>query len=198
MASQIYTLDLNWNSAGQFCSNILHYVFDDSGYSTTAQAAQALINRWIAVSQSSWLNMLPTAVIQLSAKARKATGVGGFEAVTLFASSVTGTRTGGMSASGLSPVLVHYPLNRRLGRGRTFLPGLSETDGSAGVFTNAYKGAVGTAINNAFADLVLVGGGTPTAEFVVKQRSGSPGWWSVGTTVLSDLLGQQRRRQRPS
>lgn len=198
MATQIYTLDLNWNSAGQFCSNILHYVFDDAGYATTAQAGQALINRWDAVSRTSWLAMLPTAVTLLSIKSRKAMGVGGFEAVKLYSTGNVGTRTGGISASGLAPILVHYPIDRRLGRGKTFLPGLSENDASAGVFSAAFEAAVGGAVPVAFANLTLVGGGAPTATFVVKQRSGSPGYWNISQTYLSDLLGQQRRRQRPS
>lgn len=198
MANQVYTLNLNWNSAGQFCSTVLHYVFDDAGYSSTASAAQALINRWIAVSQTPWLAMLPNVVTLLSAKGRKATGVGGFEAVTLFSTGNVGTRSGGISASGLNPVLIHYPIDRRKGRGKTFLPGVREADASAGVFTNGFETAVAAAIPTAFANLVLVGGGTPTAELVVKQRTGSPGYWLVNATIMSDLLGQQRRRQRPN
>ncbi len=198
MANQIYTLNLNWNSAGQFCSTVLHYVFDDAGYASTASAAQALINRWIAVSQTSWLAMLPDQVTLLSAKSRKATGVGGFEAVTLFSTGNVGTRAGGISASGLNPVLVHYPLDRQSGRGKTFLPGVRELDASAGVFTAAFETAIAGAIPTAFASLVLAGGGTPTADFVVKSVNAGAGYWLVSETQLSDLLGQQRRRQRPS
>lgn len=198
MASNLYTLALNWNSAGQFCTNVLHYVFDDSGFSTTAGAAQALINRWIAVAETPWLAMLPDQVSFLSIKARRTKGGGGFEAVTLVSAGTVGTRVGGISASGIAPVLIHYPSGRSAGRGRTFLPGVRETDVSAGVYTAAFQGAVATAINTAFADLVLVGGGAPTAEFVVKQNSGSPGWWAVAETMLSDLVGQMRQRQRPS
>lgn len=198
MASHVYSLDLNWNSGGQFCSNILHYVFDDAGYTTTAAAAQALLSSWAANAKAAWLAMLPTSVTLLSAKARKATGTGGFEAVSLYGAGNAGTRAGNLSASGLSPVLVHFPIDRRRGRGRTFLPGVRELDASAGVFTAAYETAIATNVVSAFADLLLAGGGAPTAEFVVKQRSGTPGWWSVGDTILSDLMGQQRRRMRPS
>lgn len=198
MATNIYTLNLNWNSAGQFCSTILHYAFDDAGYASTASAAQALINRWIAVSQTPWLNMLPNVVTLLSAKARKSTGTGGFEAVTLFSTGNTGARSGGISASGLNPVLIHFPIDRRNGRGKTFLPGVRELDASAGVFSANYEAAVAGAVPTAFADLVLAGGGTPTAVFVVKQRAGSPGYWDVAQSILSDIMGQQRRRQRPN
>ncbi len=198
MASHVYSLNLNWNSSGQFCSNILHYVFDDSGYATTAQAAAALISRWDAVSKTALLNMLPTSVILLSAKARKATGSGGFEAVTLYASSVHGTRSGNVSASGISPVLIFYATDRRRGKGKMFLAGLSDTDASGGVYTAAYRSAIEANKGTAFADLVLVGGGTPTAEQVVKEKTGSPGWWAVSSVFLSDMVGQQRRRQRPA
>jgi hypothetical protein len=198
MASNVYTLALNWNSAGQFCSNILHYVFDDSGYASTAQAANALQNRWDAAAKAAWLAMLPDQVSLLSTKARKATGVGGFESVTVYAAGTVGTRSGGISASGIAPVIIHYPLNRIKGRGKVFLPGVRESDVSAGVFTNAFVAAVEAQIPTAFADLTLVGGGAPLAELVVKQKSGTPGWWAVAESQLSDIVGQQRRRQRPS
>ncbi len=198
MASHLYSLTLNSNSAGQFCSNVLHYVFDDSGYTTSAGAALALINRWIAVAETSWKSMLPDQVVLQSIHARKAEGTGGFEAVVLVSSGGAGTRSGGISASGLNPVLIHYPLDHRRGRGKTFLPGCREADLSAGVFTDSFTSAVAAAVPTVFADLVLVGGGAPTAEFVVKEASGSPGWWAVSTTILSDMLGQQRRRQRPA
>jgi hypothetical protein len=198
MATNIYTLNLNWNSGGQFCSTVMHYVFEDGGFPTTAGAAKALIDKWDAISRASWLNMLPTAVTLLSAKGRKATGVGGFEAVKLYSSGNTGARSGGMSATGLSPVLIHFPIDRRAGRGKTFLPGLSESDASAGVFLDSYRTAIATNIPTAFSDLTLVGGGAPVATFVVKTRSGSPGYWVAQVSILSDLLGQQRRRQRPS
>jgi hypothetical protein len=198
MASSLYTLNLNWNSAGQFCSTVLHYVFDDAGYATSAQAGQALIDRWGVVSQAAWLAMLPDQVVLLSIKARRATGFGGFEAVTLVGSGGAGTRVGGISASGLNPVLIHYPIGRAKGRGKTFLPGCRESDLSAGIYTSPFAAAVAAQLSAAFNDLVLVGGGTPTAEFVVKKSTGSPNWWSVSMTMLSDLLGQQRRRQRPA
>jgi len=198
MASNVYALALNWNSTGQFCTNVLHYVFDDSGFVSTAAAAKALNNAWDATGKAPWLAMLPDVVTLLSAKARKATGVGGFEAVTLYGAGVTGTRAGGISASGISPVIVHFPLNRIKGRGKTFLPGVRESDVSAGVFTSSFESALDTQIPLAFQDLTLAGGGAPTAEFVVKQTSGSPGWWAVAESQLSDLVGQQRRRQRPA
>lgn len=198
MAANLYTLSLNFNSAGQFCTNVLHYVFDDAGFATTAQAAQALINRWIAVSQTPWLASIPDQVALLSAKARKTKGGGGFEAVTLFAAGTIGTRVGGISASGIAPVLVHYPTGRSAGRGRTFLPGVRENDVSAGVFVSGFQSAIATNVITMFADLTLVGGGAPTAEFVVKQATGSPGWWAVAHTMLSDMVGQMRQRQRPA
>lgn len=198
MASHIYALAVNYNSAGQFCTNVFHYVFDDAGYSTTASAANALITKWRTSAMPSLLAMLPDQVTIMSLKARKATGTGGFEAVQLLSSGNVGTRSGGISASGLNPVLIHFPNDHRKGRGKTFLPGVREADVSAGVFADAFVTAVNTAAPTLFADLVLAGGGAPTAEFVVKSNVAPAGFWSEQTTILSDMLGQQRRRQRPS
>jgi len=198
MASHLYQLVINSNSAGQFCSNIVHYVFDDSGYTTTAAAAAALNNRWDAANRGAWQACLPDQVALLSVKSRRAEGGGGFEAVRLYGAGNNGTRAGGISASGLNPVIIHYPLDRRNGRGKTFLPGVRELDVSAGVFTDAFVNTINTQWVTLTQDLVLVGGGAPTAEFVVKSTRAGAGWWAVGESELSDLVGQQRRRQRPS
>lgn len=198
MATNVYTLALNFNSAGQFATNVLHYAFDDSGFVTTVGAAAALINAWDAGAKAAWLAMLPDQVSLLSVKARKSTGVGGFEAVRTYAAGTVGTRVGGISASGIAPVIIHFPIDRRRGRGKTFLAGVRENDVSAGVYVAGFQAACATQIPVAFNSWVLTGGGAPTAVFVIKQNSGSPGYWSVGESMLSDLVGQQRRRQRPS
>jgi len=197
MALNLYTLTLNWNVAGQFASNILHYNFDDGGYNTTAEAGNALVQRWITVSRGAWLNMLPNVTSLLSVKGRKATGVGGFEAAAIMAAGVVGTRAGEISASGINPVLIHYPVNAIRGRGKTFLPGLREADANGGVFTANFTAAVEANKATAFSDLVLVGGGGPTATFRVRQRNPPGSSWAVLDTFLSDQIGQQRRRQRP-
>lgn len=197
MANNIYTLSLNWNIAGQFATTVLHYRFDDAGYTTTAAAGNALIQRWIAVSRAAWLAMIPNATSLLSVKGRKASGVGGFEAATIMPAGVVGTRVGELSASGVNPVLIHYPNIDSRGRGRTFLPGLREGDANGGVYTAGYQAAIAAQLATAFSDLVLAGGGTPTAEFVVKQRIPANTAWLPIATQLSDMIGQQRRRQRP-
>lgn len=197
MATNIYSLGLNWNIAGQFASTILHYRFDDAGYTTTAAAANALINRWIAVSRAAWLAMIPNVTTLLSVKSRKATGTGGFEAAAVMPAGVIGTRVGEISASGINPVLIHYPNTNIRGRGRTFLPGLREGDANGGVYTAGFQAAIAAQLSTAFSDLVLAGGGTPTAEFVVKARVPANTAWLPIATQMSDMLGQQRRRQRP-
>jgi hypothetical protein len=198
MASHLYSLEINYNSAGQFCTNILHYVFDDAGYATTTQAGGALVTKWLNTVMPEWVKMLPDQVTILSVKSRKAQGVGGFEAVGIPTAGNVGTRAGGISASGIAPVIIHFPTGRAKGRGKTFLPGVRESDVSAGVFTDSFQATIATEIPLVFADLVLAGGGTPTAEFVVKGGTGGPGWWAVSTSMLSDLVGQLRRRQRPA
>lgn len=198
MASNIYSLTLSWNIAGQFAANILHYVFDDGGYSTTQDAAAALVTKWDAISKTDWLAMLPNVTILLSAKARKATGSGGFEAAKPYPSSTLGTRVGEVSAAGINPCIIHYPSQAQAGRGKTFLPGVRELDCKDGVFTAAFQSAIATHIPTAFSALTLAGGGGPTAEFAIMKKTGSPRWFFVADSMLSDLVAQQRRRQRPA
>jgi hypothetical protein len=197
MATRVYSLVVNSSAAGQFCSNVLHYQFDDSGYATTQAAANALIDAWDTNSRTALRTILPADTSLLSLRSRLVNGVGGFEAVKILTAPVVGLRAGAQSASGLSPVLIQYAANNDKRRGRWFLPGVSEADCVDGIFTAAYKVAVAAQITTLFQNITLAGGGAPTAEKVIYDRVHRDGTL-IEWIELSDVLGTVRRRQLPA
>lgn len=197
MAVHTYALTIAYNAGGQFATNTLHYNFDDSGYATTIEAANALLAAWDLTIRSEWIDMLPTAVTLLTGRCRRVGTTGGFEAVAFFPGGTTGTRTGAMMAAGTGPVLIFYPVANGRQRGRIFLPGISISDAIDGVITNAFKTAMFATIGNVSVDLTLVGGGAPTASLVIWKQKPPQTATSVLQIRLSDLIATQRRRQVP-
>jgi hypothetical protein len=196
MATRVYNLVLNYNSGGQFCSNVLHLQFDDSGFATTQDAAQALITAWLLANKAALVAMLPTDVTLLSVRSRLVNGVGGFEGFSLVASGNVGTRTGTQSATGLSPCVILYPVSNGRKRGRIFLPGVSEADCVDGIFAAAFQTAISTNMLTLLTSITLVGGGTPSAAPVIYDRVNRVGVL-LGGAELSPMLGTQRRRMLP-
>jgi len=197
MALQTYELIPSFNTSGQFAQSVWHWQFDDAGYTTTKAAATALINAFDAGRRTTLRACLPADVELISYRARLRTGVGGFNAFVPIASTNAGTRTGNQSASALNPVVIFYPLNPSFGRGKWFVPGISESDIADGRFSSGYQSAMVTNLDTLFDPLSLTGGGGPTATF---------GWYSESANIfrvnaramLSLNLGTQRRRMRPS
>lgn len=197
MGSHVYQLIPTFNTAGQFAQSVFHYQFDDAGFTTSKAAAQALITAFDTAKRTALRAFLPTDVTLIAYRARAIKTAGGFNAYTPISSTNAGTRSGTQSASALNPVVIHYPLTPSDGRGKWFIPGVSETDIEDGRYTDAFVSAIQGLLGSFFDDLTLVGGGGPTANF---------GWYSAATNsfirpTLSSLsvnLGTQRRRMRPA
>lgn len=197
MATRTYELIPSYNTAGQFAQSVWHWQFDDAGFTTTKAAATALINAFDAARRTTLRACFPTDVTIISYRARLRGGVGGFNAFVPVTSTNDGTRAGTQSASALNPVVIFFPLNPAHGRGKWFVPGVSETDIQDGRFTNAFQSAMITNLDTLFDPLTLTGGGGPTATF---------GWFSQAanafrlatSAILSLNLGTQRRRMRPA
>lgn len=197
MATRTYELIPSYNTAGQFAQSVWHWQFDDAGFTTTKAAATALISAFDAARRTTLLGCLPSDVELISYRARLRVGIGGFNAFQPITSSNTGSRTGTQSASALNPVVIFYPLNPAHGRGKWFIPGISESDIQDGRYGNTYQSAIITALDTLFDPLTLTGGGGPTATF---------GWFSTSantfrqatSAILSLNLGTQRRRMRPA
>jgi hypothetical protein len=197
MADHNYSLIITGLSGPQFVQNVLHYRFDDSGFLTTKSAAAALQAAWDVANRLTWRQILPTDYTIKSYKGSRVDGGGGFEAFSpITAGGTAGTRAGTQSATGLNPVIVVAPfLETAPGRGKIFLPGISETDIEDGKYTEAYKTAVAGALVNLLDDLTLTGGGGPTASYGWIKKNGT--FVAGGKVWLSMNLGTQRRRMRP-
>jgi hypothetical protein len=198
MATHVYELTLSYNNSGQFSQNILHYQFDDAGFASTYLAANALISAWNTGQRINLQTVLPAGTKILSIKSRRVTGGGGFEAIELGISTWVGARTGNASVSAVSPVIIHYPAttNNR-NRGKTYWPGVADADLIDGKYSTAYQTAVATACGLVFDDLVLTGGGAPTAAFgIYNQKTGI--FTVASIHRLSPVVGTLRRRQRPA
>lgn len=127
MALHTYSLIPSYIAAGQFCQNILHYQFDDSGFTDTASAALALCNAFDTANTTHLRNLTPTTTHILSYRSRALTAPGGFEAVKLLG-AIFGLRAGNVGASAVSPVAVLFPMGNASPRGRVFLPTVSDND----------------------------------------------------------------------
>jgi hypothetical protein len=199
MALQTYSLIISYNSGGQFAQNILHYQFDDAGFTTTKSAAEALQTAWNNTGpRAALITILPAAVTIVSLRGGRVSSPGGFDAFSPLSGGNVGLRGAAMSASGLAPCLIHYPVNLTQGRGRTFLPGVAEADIEDGIFTTGFRGAVLSALSTLFDPITLTGGGGPTATFGYFSRKGTPHFVALANTILSENLGTQRRRMRPA
>jgi len=140
---------------------------------------------------------LPSDCTLISYRARLRGGSGGFNAFTPISSTNAGTRSGSQSASALNPCVIFYPLLPNFGRGKWFIPGVSETDIEDGRFTSAFQSAMVTNLSTLFDPITLTGGGSPVANF---------GWFSTilnQFVAMTDLemslnLATQRRRMRPA
>jgi len=198
MATNIYSVAISYNCAGQFAQNILHYQFDDSGYGSTAGAADALLTAWDTANRTKLKNLLPTATTLVSMRARSVTQPGGFESFFGFPAGQTGARTGAVAASGIGPCIVLVPIGNAKVRGRVFLPGITDSDAVDGEYSTGYLTAYSTNENLFRNSLVLGGGGTPTALPVIFTRKPVKVGTQIAHTGLTPYPATQRRRQRPA
>lgn len=198
MATHAYSLIPSYTSGGQFCQNVLHYQFDDSGYTDTAAAALALINAFDTANTTKLKNLCTVHTDILSYRSRNLTLGGGFEAIKLL-SGVSGLRTGNLGATAPSPCAILFPTGNAKPRGRCFLPGVTDLDLIDGEYTSTFRSnflAQAVLFTNA---LTLAGGGTPVATPIIYSRKTTPGTaYTVEYVRLSDMVATQRRRQRPA
>ena len=196
MAQQTYSLVVAYNVAGQFAQNVFHWQFDDAGFSSTFAAAEALANAWATANLSPLGLMLPVDTAILSVKTRRVSSPGGFEALNLFAAGTHGARTGNLMVAACGICLVFYQsLNGKL-RGRCFLPGVTDSDVSQGQIGAGLAAVIAAQAGSLISNLVLVGGGAPTANFVIYSRASKTGHLCGGVQA-SMLIATQRRRQVP-
>lgn len=196
MALNTYTLIPTFNVGGQFAQVVWHYQLDDSTFGTTKSAAQDLQQKFDTAHRTAMRSILPAEVSLVSYKGSCVSSPGGFEAFSPATGAVAGIITGGMSVSGLAPVLVHVPVDVSMARGRTFLPGISESSVESGILTAAYTTLVeGVIAAGFFQPLTLTGGGQATFGY---WRAAQKQFVPIAHTLLSQNLGTMRRRMRPA
>jgi len=196
MATQVYSLVQSYDVGGQFCSNVLHYQFDDSGYNSTYAAAAALLAAWQTTCSSSWIAVLSSDVTFLSLKAKRVSAAGGFEALSLYAGGTVGGRSGTVAVAGVGPVIIAYETANGVRRGKVFLPGVNEGDCFDGQLTAAYRTALIGLVPTMFSNITLAGGGAPLAKYCIYHAKTHQGFL-ISNVGPSLLLGTQRRRQIP-
>lgn len=197
MPTNVYRQTLTWDIAGQFGQSIFHWRFDDSGFSTSAAAANALNIAWDTAYDPSFAGFYPDSVTLLNLKARKVSGTGGFESFNPLVTPLVGLRSGVLACAGPSPVAIFYPVDTNRRRGRWFIPGITDDDIVHGRFAGTYEADINTLLGTQFDDLTLVGGGAPTAEFIIYDPKFGVQFAPV-LNLLSATVGTLRRRQRPS
>lgn len=198
MAENTYRLTISYNAAGQFAQNVLHYRFDDSLFANTTVSARALITAFDTHCTGALKDALSVHTQILSYKARRVTGVGGFEAVKLGVAGDVGTRTGDLTASGLAPLIRFITNDIPPVSGRMFLPGVSDSDCGDGFIEPPYFTDMTTLADKLDDALTLVGGGGPTATPVIFRHSPVVASSPIHVAVPSPYLATQRRRQRPA
>lgn len=197
MAVHTYQMAINYNVAGQFASNILHFTFDDGGFTTTAAAANGLCSGWDNANRTRLRNILSTHVTILSYRARAINTPGGFEGGLLLSTANTGNRTGNLMAAGVGPVTILYPIGNGTQRGRIFWPGITDSDGVDGQVQGGLKAVLITSIGGMITAFPTVGGGTVSVQPVIYSRTLHQAF-TIFAGQTSLMIGQVRRRQRPS
>lgn len=196
MAQHVFQMVHSFNVGGQMAQSVWHWRFEIGGFTSSVLAAAALASSWVNARFAQLAQLLPADVTILSTKCKAVDMPGGFEAFHAWPPASVGGRGVGMVASGLAPVVIFSCEHAAHCHGRWFIPGIAEGDCLDGFFTDAYKTLVATNIDVLFDDLVLVGGGAPTAVFVLWDRKNKI--YEVPVHYqLSDTLGQIRRRQTP-
>lgn len=196
MAQHVMQQVTTYNVGGQYAQSVWHWRFEIGGFSSSYAAALQFLNDWNFRNVIDLTSILPADVTLLSQKAKIVDMAGGFEGFRPYAAGTVGGRGAGMSCSGLAPVVIFSCEHADHAHGRWYIPGIAEGDCVEGIFTDAYKALIETKINLMFDDLTLTAGGLPVCEFVLWDRKNKvyavPARWK-----LSDVLGQQRRRQTP-
>ena len=197
MATHIYQMAINYSVAGQFASNILHFTFDDGGFTTTAAAATGLATGWDNANRTRLRNILSSHVTILGYRARAIQVPGGFEGGLLLSAANTGNRAGNLMAAGTGPVTILYPTGNGKQRGRVFWPGISDSDAFDGIITDALKGVLVTSTGGMITPFPTVGGGAVTVQPVIYSRTLHQAF-NIFAAQTSMMIGQTRRRQLPA
>jgi len=199
MAAETYELLISGTLAGQFVQSVFHINVNNVGDEHPYEEAGDILNTLSATTNffNVWTGVLPTIYTITSARCKKILATGGPTNILLGVelSDSVGQRSGHISSAQLNPVLVWITDPRPDKPGRTFLPGISETDIDEMVYTGPWIAAAGNLISNITQPFTLDGSSDP-ANFSVYRRALNAAD-SIDFGRISPVIGTQRRRLHP-
>lgn len=200
MALETYELVISGTLAGQFVQNVFHLNVNNAGDQhpyTKAKEVLATINLALGFVQK-WADLAPASYTVTSMRCKRVLAAGGPTAILLGSELIdaVGNRTGAVSSVQLSPVLVWITDPRPEKPGRCFIPGISETDIDAMVYTAGWLTAANALITKVTTPFVLNPSSDPTSFGVLRRNL--PGISdSIDFGRISPVVGTQRRRLHP-
>lgn len=199
MAAETYELVISGTLSGQFVQSIFHVAVNNAGSLSPYVTAEDVMNTLNGAPDfiTAWCNCLPASYTITSLRCRRIGPTGGPTAIMLPAdmSATTGARTGSISSAQVNPVVVWITTPRPEKPGRTFLPGVSESDIDAMVYSSGLVSAIDALIAIVVAPFTLAGS-SDDCEFAIWRRSiGNRDEITYGR--LSPTVGTQRRRLHP-
>jgi len=199
MATEAYELVISGTLAGQFVQNVFHVNVNNVGSTNPYTEAKDILSTlentldfW-----TFWTNILPGDYKTTSARCRKVISSGGPTAIMLASemAEATGQRSGSIQAAQVNPVIVWLTTQRPNHPGRTFLPGLSETDCDDMVIVSGLIAAFEAFIDLIVTPFTLDGTSDPSSFGIYRRALAASDDIMAGR--VSPLIGTQRRRLVP-
>ncbi len=204
--NETYEVILSGKLAGNFVQSILHVNVTVASVDPWATAVD-LLTSFLGSGElnENWCDCLPTDYIMTSMRARRILAAGGPTAILNQADLVVsqGQRSGVVSVSSNAPLLIWIPGTDPAKTGRTFLPGVSETDIAGNILTAPLIGAM-AALGSYWATGGSTGGGDTWGGAVYRrpQPLHVPPITALSRDIqnyrVSPTIGTQRRRQKPN
>lgn len=198
MAKTLIALQLFYIVGNQPAINVLHFrSVDEPSENDPDTEAKAVITAWIDSKEDEWMACLPAGTKLIGYKARQINNGGG--PTVSKPRNIPGTRTGEMSTSGIGPCII-WGFQKAGGgwaNGKTFLPGVSETDIGDNLFSSELLTNCDLIIDSLLAIPALEVSGTGGYEFVIYSPT-TESSSGVETGGVSGKPGVQNGRMRPS
>jgi hypothetical protein len=199
MARDLYELGVYYNIGPQPGMNVFHFASDEEASDNPDVGAAAVIAGWQHDIETEWLACLPNWVAIIGYKARRINNLGG-PGVAIPQPSVAGARTGDMFTSGNTATIIwnYKKADGHWRAGRTFLPGVTETDMANNAVSNDLIEVIQTFIEAMIA-VPCFATTTPAISFDARIYSPTHETHSgIEAAHVSGKPGQMNRRLKPS
>jgi len=198
MAVECYEFIVSGVLGGQFMQNVFHLNINLAGSPDPFTTANEICTLFATSGEfcSQYVGALPGGFETTSYRARRVLPTGGPTQIFLSANIAdnNGTRSGQVSATQVSPVMIWITGVNPSKTGRTFLPCVSEDD----IDENVYTSGLLTALNdfgNYWTAGGTLGGGSAWAGAILRRATSSAN--DINNFRVSPVVGTQRRRLHP-